>query len=526
MIEFILNPFFWAGISLLGILGTNTAVNTRFGRKYRIFGQLSGLLFSAGRIILVLPFIPQPRLEMSIYFTVTSIILGVFSLIFIIPGIFNQPLIAQVQNLGFRTDGLYRVVRHPFYLGELLFSIALALYFRSIIGLAFTPIWWLVLQLHIIHEEESLEKEFGPFYLEYKKNVKGRIIPIPPFKLNSSLPKYPFKNLVFRGGGIKGTAYSGVLEILDEKGLLNQIKRVAGSSAGAITATLVSFNLSFSETMDLIESLDFKQVPQLRSENRENDTDWLPKFIVKEIAKISGDFEAVQRLMTKYGWYSSEYFNKWIRKVIAEYCEGNENATFSDFRALGHKDLFVISANVSKLEVAVFSAETTPDFPVADAVRMSISIPLFFEVIRFNGEQMGEGDYFVDGGILMNYPLHIFDRPKYQENNLWYENGINWETLGFYLYTNAEKVSENKKIETFKDFIAHLYESYNISLQIAEIENNPIDQRRTVKIDTLGVSSTDFHLSKEDNKFKDLVEEGRKATRDYLENYHRFIIKK
>ena len=139
---------------------------------------------------------------------------------------------------------------------------------------------------------------------------------------------------------------------------------------------------------------------------------------------------------------------------------------------------------------------------------------------------MGEGDYFVDGGILMNYPLHIFDRPKYQENNLWYENGINWETLGFYLYTNAEKVSENKKIETFKDFIAHLYESYNISLQIAEIENNPIDQRRTVKIDTLGVSSTDFHLSKEDKKFKDLIEEGRKATRDYLENYHRFIIKK
>jgi len=54
---------------------------------------------------------------------------------------------------------------------------------------------------------------------------------------------------------------------------------------------------------------------------------------------------------------------------------------------------------------------------------------------------------------------------------LWFENGINWETLGFYLYSNPEKISSNKKIENFKDFISQLYESYNVSLQIAEIDN-------------------------------------------------------
>jgi len=475
---------------------------------------------------MVLPLVPQPRFAQSIFFTIAGIFLGISSLVFVIPGLISQPLIAPAQNLGFRTKGLNRIVRHPFYLGEILFSLALALFFRSIIGLAFTPIWWVALQLHIIHEEENLEHEFGPFFLEYKKRVKGRIVPIPPINLDASIPIYPFKNLVFRGGGIKGTAYTGALEILEEKGLLQQIKRVAGSSAGAITATMVSFNLGFTETLKLIESLDFQKVPQLRSENRDSEPEWLPKFIGKEITKITGDFDAVQRLMTKYGWYSSEYFNKWIRNVIAQYCNGNGEATFTDFQKLGHKDLYVVSANISKLEVAVFSAETTPDFPVADAVRMSISIPLYFEVMRFNGKVIGEGDYYVDGGILMNYPLHIFDHPKFQENNLWYENGINWETLGFYLYTNAELVSKTKKIESFKDFISHLYESYNISLQIAEIENNPIVQRRSVKINTLGVSSTDFQLSKKDQKFADLVDEGRKATRNYLENYHRFIIKK
>ncbi len=526
MFDFIQNPFFWAGISLFGLLGANTSVNTRFGKKYRLFGRLSGLLFTLGRVIMVLPFVSQPRLYESIYFVITGVVLGVASIIFIIPGWINQPLIAPVEKLGFKTKGLYRIVRHPFYLGEILFSLGLAIFFRSIIGIAFTPIWWVALQLHIIHEEESLEKEFGPFYLEYKNRVKGRIIPLPPINLNSTIPIYPFKNLVFRGGGMKGTAYTGALEILEQKGLLKQVERVAGSSAGAITATLISFNLDFSETLKLIESIDFKLVPQHHSENQEIESEWLPKFIGKEITKITGDFEALQRLMTKYGWYSSEYFNKWIRNVIAKNCEGNTDATFADFRRLGYKDLYVVSANVSKLEVAVFSADTTPDFAVADAVRMSMSIPLYFEVMRFDGKVLGEGDYYVDGGILMNYPLHIFDQPKFKENNIWYENGINWETLGFYLYTNADLVSERKKIESFKDFISHLYESYNISLQIAEIENNTTDERRSVKINTLGISSTDFHLSKKDQKFLDLVEEGRKATLEYLENYHRFIIKK
>jgi hypothetical protein len=47
------------------------------------------------------------------------------------------------------------------------------------------------------------------------------------------------------------------------------------------------------------------------------------------------------------------------------------------------------------------------------------------------------------------------------------------------------------------------------------MQNNPIDQRRSVKINTLGISSTDFHLTKKDQKFIDLVEEGRRATRRF-----------
>ena len=43
---------------------------------------------------------------------------------------------------------------------------------------------------------------------------------------------YHFKNLVFEGGGVKGIAYVGAMEVLDKEGILNNIERVAGTSAG------------------------------------------------------------------------------------------------------------------------------------------------------------------------------------------------------------------------------------------------------------------------------------------------------
>ena len=73
---------------------------------------------------------------------------------------------------------------------------------------------------------------------------------------------YPFKNLVFEGGGVKGLAYIGVLEILDTYNILPQIERVAGTSAGAITATLTSFKLNAKEIRDLSNTLDFSKIPQ------------------------------------------------------------------------------------------------------------------------------------------------------------------------------------------------------------------------------------------------------------------------
>ena len=48
---------------------------------------------------------------------------------------------------------------------------------------------------------------------------------------------------------------------------------------------------------------------------------------------------------------------------------------------------------------------------ISDAVRRSMSIPLFFRAVRND-----RGDIFVDGGALNNYPVKLFDREKYLED--------------------------------------------------------------------------------------------------------------
>ncbi len=283
--NFATSPFFWGIISMFGLLGATTAVNTKYGKHNPIIGILSAALFSIGRFVLVLPIIPQPRFGTNNITVGTGIVFLILAIIFIFPGLKTRPLSSPYTVSNLKTDGLFGFVRHPFYLGELLLSFSLAMLFGSTIGLFMVPIWWASLTLHIIHEEESIEQDLGPFYLEYKSRVKGRFIPIPPFK-KASIQKYPFKNLVFKGGGMKGSAYIGVIEELFNYNLMDQIKRVAGSSAGAITATLLNFNLGLEETIELLNTLKFQNIPQLKTRDPSKRTGMAAKIYRKRIPKI------------------------------------------------------------------------------------------------------------------------------------------------------------------------------------------------------------------------------------------------
>jgi NTE family protein len=331
------------------------------------------------------------------------------------------------------------------------------------------------------------------------------------------MPTSHFRNLVFEGGGVKGIAYVGALEVLDNRGILDRITRVGGTSTGAIAAVLLALGYRVGELQEILWDLEFE---------RFMDDSW-------------GAARDTRRLFTEFGWHKGDFFRAWIAERIREKT-GNPESTFGDLewmRDLGSefRRLYLVGTNLSTGFAETFSAEHTPGIPVADAARISMSIPLFFCARRNL-----RGDLYVDGGMLDNYPVKLFDRRKYVveaslQSRDYYtranaERGTlttspmslvyNQETLGFRLDSKREidvfrGLSEppRHRIDDFFDYGGALVRTV-MNVQASQHLHSD-DWHRTIYVDTLGVGTTEFALS--DARKWALVAQGRLGAEAYFE---------
>ncbi len=162
---------------MFGLVGAGAAVSGKRLGRHQLFGISIVTIFIVGRVILVLPFCSQPRLEPDSWHFIVGGIIFFAGLILCTPGLTIKPFTAPESQMKLRTSGFYGIVRNPIYLGELLWGLGWAIIFRSIIGIALVPLWWAGLWSLVIIEEGSMERALGKPYLEYKEKVKGRIIP-------------------------------------------------------------------------------------------------------------------------------------------------------------------------------------------------------------------------------------------------------------------------------------------------------------------------------------------------------------
>jgi NTE family protein len=320
-----------------------------------------------------------------------------------------------------------------------------------------------------------------------------------------------------KGGGIRGIAYAGVAQELEERGILSQIERVSGASAGAITAMLLSFHLDIDETMRLMDTLDFSKIPQARLKERKEEK---VNFLLKEFNVITDNLVCTQRLVEEFGWYTTEYFYEWLQEMVAQRCAGNGRATFADFRQRGFRDLYVTAANISKRRSEMFSAITTPEVAVADAVRMSMSIPLYFNALKFDGQQFGKGDYYVDGGLYDNFPIRFFDTEQFGKQNRWYKSRTNWATLGSYLYTPKDCVKADSKFNNIVDYVGLMASEMALNTRDEMFSRETLDQMRTIMISDCCIDQTDFNIPTHSERYDLLIESGRSAAKAYLDEYH------
>lgn len=329
---------------------------------------------------------------------------------------------------------------------------------------------------------------------------------------------YPFCNLVFEGGGVKGLAYVGAMEVLQAEGILGRIHRVGGTSAGAINATLFALGYSLSEQNEILRGMNFKSFM---------DDEW-------------GIVRDSERLLTHFGWYKGDFFHQWISKLIEEKT-GSPTYTFGDLWLDDGPELYMCATNVSTGYMEIFSHELTPELTIADAVRASMSIPLFFQAVR--GASKG---WLIDGGVLCNYPIKLFDRLKYispieqeayarftdyytahnsseqtNKSNPWI---FNRQTLGFRLDSKKEigilrdsQKPEVREINDLFDFVKCLMSTLIDAQDNSHLHSD--DWQRTVYIDTLGVGTTDFDIS--DGKKTELIASGKAHTQQYLDWWKR-----
>ena len=176
---------------------------------------------------------------------------------------------------------------------------------------------------------------------------------------------------IFGGGAIRGLAYLGALRAMREIGI--NIKSFAGSSVGAVFAAYASLDYTFEEFEEIFKEVNFDLFRDVRLD-----------------------------LTRKFAISKGEHFLDWIRTGIEKKFYGdkyekgkNKPVTFKDI----DKDFFVITTNINGCNPYVFSKYTTPDFEVAQAVRISTSLPGLLEPFEF------ENNVLIDGDIMKSWPM-------------------------------------------------------------------------------------------------------------------------
>jgi NTE family protein len=311
------------------------------------------------------------------------------------------------------------------------------------------------------------------------------------------------RNLAFEGGGIRGIAYAGVVEEFEKSGVLPEVRSVAGTSAGALIALTISLGYESSEIRTVVEGTNFSDF-----------NDGYMFFV-----------GGLNRMTKHYGWYRGNKVDEWLGKLIVAKKLSAE-ITFKEFHDQGYRDIFVTGTSLNRQKTLIFSYKTYPTMKIRDAVRISMSIPLYFEATFIDAEgkvisdpgSREDLDLVVDGGILGNFPIAVFDSVFKAPDGV-HVRIPNKKTVGIRLDTDSQIERDLAggelaplKINDLASYIGAFYILINESLN--RIQLIPDDWKRTISVSTVNIGPRIKKLSSEQKER--LINSGRMSTRRFL----------
>lgn len=277
-------------------------------------------------------------------------------------------------------------------------------------------------------------------------------------------------NLCFEGGGIAGLSYAGVSKALKEYNIKQ--KRIVASSAGSIFAGLIACNATPDFIEEIIKSTDFT-------------------YFMDGWGWRAG---LCYRMAWKMGMYNGEYFLNWYSGLLKK-LGINESITLQEIYEKFNTDLIITTTDIVEEKTIYLNREKNGSLQLKQAVRMSMSIPIFYVPVYH------ENKFYIDGGYLDNYPIDYLDMYYPQE-----------PAIGFKLVgKNVKKI----KFTGWDDYVSALLHSAVNKIESLNFRED--DKSRTVLIDTFDVSTIEFNISPEN--IDKLIESGYKSTCEFLEKF-------
>jgi NTE family protein len=304
----------------------------------------------------------------------------------------------------------------------------------------------------------------------------------------------PGADLVLEGGGVKGIGLVGAVLTLHHAGFV--FPRIGGTSAGAIVAALIAAyqvrNVPLTKLQADMAELDYTQFMQKT---------WAEKHL-----GLIGNATA---LVSHQGLYASSYVQEWLTskleplgirtfadlKITGD--DGTALAPYQRYRLVTHTsdltrgalvrlpwDLFYYLLKGKDQDDPARQIAVIDSYPIVNAVRASMSIPFFFQ--PWEQKTVLGACTWVDGGLLQNFPVTVFDRTDGRKNR--------WPTFGIKLSSKPRLNTPDVPVQ------GDLREVVSIAhTAMGEWNRYPLADEgvgaRTVFVDTMGIASTDFGLT-------------------------------
>jgi NTE family protein len=356
-------------------------------------------------------------------------------------------------------------------------------------------------------------------------------------------------DIIFEGGGAKGSVFAGALEILYAAG--HTPARLIGTSAGAITAAFVAAGYTpdemlaavnekrdgkprFASFMDVPEEADFgddlrmncQLFKMFQAVDIPGIPDWIERLLDGHL--LGGllknpQFRQIFSFVECGGLYGGNEFCAWLTEKLK--VKGIQpGCTFADFHAAKGCDLSLIATDTTNRDMLVLNHRTAPGLPVVMAVRMSMSIPFIWREVEWKSEwgaymsRDKAGAKIVDGGVLSNFAIDLVATGNVRARQFMGENTDPTLALNLGLLIDEtiavpgvdEQVRREARLATTRR-IQRLVDTMTGARDNALIREY---EDQICRLPAKGFGTTEFDMA--EDKLQALVNAGREAMRAHL----------